>query len=94
MQRRRKGPRYRPNTPESGVFVRPTLVGGDGFLPYHLALEPILAAKASTVRTVVARLGKKSPVNERRLEGPSREDHFQKRGRPMAREDLAGRFNV
>ena len=61
MQRRRKGPRYRPNTPESGVFVRPTLVGGDGFLPYHLALEPILAAKVIIVRTVVAQLGKKRP---------------------------------
>ena len=62
MQRRRKGPRYRPNTPESGVFVRPTLVGGDGLLPYHLALEPILAAKVSTIRTVVVQLGKESPT--------------------------------
>ena len=61
MQRRRKDPRHRSNAPDSGELVRPTLVGGDGFLPYHPGVQTNLAAKVSTVRTVVARLGKESP---------------------------------
>ena len=40
----------------------PPLVDRDGFLPYHPDVQTNLAAKVSTVRTVVARLGKESPV--------------------------------
>ena len=61
MQRRRKDPRHRSNAPDSGELVRPTLVGGDGFLPYHPGVQTNSAAKVSTVRTVVAQLGKESP---------------------------------
>ena len=41
----------------------PTRVGGDGFLPYRLAREPILAAEVSIARTVLSRPArKKSPT--------------------------------
>ena len=61
MQRRRKDPKHRSNAPDSGELVRPTLVGGDGFLRYHPGVQTNSAAKVIIVRTVVSQLGKKSP---------------------------------
>ena len=42
-------------------------VGEDGFLRYHLALATILAVEVGIVRTVVAQLGKESPMSRTSL---------------------------